>query len=476
MSIRFLAFSPEIILLLGLVIMMLTARFRTVQNTPKTFFTLSRFTLLAALLAAVVFYDRSSLPAYFVNNSYTVLFKGLVYLLGMSWFFLSCKWFLNKNLPTFRYYALGLTAILLFSLLISAQNLLIVWLLFLGSALVNFFLIRLNPEEEELAAVQAGRYLAFAFGAAVLMAGALAVFYVHFSGWNYSHLYHQLARPENLTNLNLWACGLFLCGLLFALAIAPFHFWLPDVIRTAVLPVSGYLMLIPVVAFVGCFVNLMLNVFFPVGAALYDWLNLLAFATLFIGAVAANQEGNIRVLFAYTALYNLAVVLIGILNFTEDGTLSGFVYMLIYTLAYIGIYTVFLGCKSNGDYVSALRDLSGISHTKPGLSAALLIFMVSMIGSPPLLGFLGKLSVVNNLLIEGRYVTAAAILLGVISVANAYLQVVRTIYFEPSVKSFDRIDRSIYLSLFVNLVLVVILILNPGGLIRDFETLLSSVF
>ena len=140
-----------------------------------------------------------------------------------------------------------------------------------------------------------------------------------------------------------------------------------------------------------------------------------------------------------------------------------------------GIYTVFLGLKSKGDYLELLEDISGLSEVRPYISAAFLIFMVSLIGVPPLLGFWGRLSLINTLAWEERWGHILMLMIALVLMANAYLQVIRTVYFQPLRHNFDRTDKAIYICLFINLILVLISILNPAYLLHDAEIVLNGV-
>ena len=198
--------------------------------------------------------------------------------------------------------------------------------------------------------------------------------------------------------------------------------------------------------------------------------------SLVVGALSANGENNLRRLFAFSTVYNLGFMLFGIVSFQTVALLSAFAYTVIYVLSMAGIYTVFLGLKSRGNYLVCVDDIGGLSEVKPYLSAALLIFMFSLIGVPPLLGFVGRLSVINNLIVDERWLHVVLLMLSLLFMANAYLQVIRKIYFSPLKNSFDRTDKSIYICLFINLVLVVISLLNPGYLLHDAELILSGAF
>ena len=123
-----------------------------------------------------------------------------------------------------------------------------------------------------------------------------------------------------------------------------------------------------------------------------------------------------------------------------------------------------------------LSEISGLSKSKQYISAALLLFMVSLIGSPPMLGFLGKLSVVNNLVLEQNYVLVAVVLASLILISNGYLRLVKSLYFESVTHGFDRTDKGIYIFMFVNLIVVVVSLLHPRLLMNDFEKMLITVF
>ena len=102
--------------------------------------------------------------------------------------------------------------------------------------------------------------------------------------------------------------------------------------------------------------------------------------------------------------------------------------------------------------------------------------MISLIGTPPLLGFLGKLSVMNNLVILGNYWGILLISLALLMLAAAYLRVIKVMYFDVRTGVFDRADKGIYICLLINIILVLISILNPKYLMSDVERILVTVF
>lgn len=465
---------PEISLLICLGVMALVARYRTSQ-TAKTFFTISKIFLFISLLSTVIFYNKSAVSDMWVNSSYTTLFKVIIYLLSLAWFFLSCKWYLNKDYSAYSFYSLGMLSILLLTLAISAINLFVLLGVVPLLGLLNYYLILQNKKEDENIQRQAKMYLGLVFFFSILMLFGCVWLYQQTNSLAYEAIY-KLYEYGNYGAWDLLAAALIITPLLFMLAVAPFHSWFVDVIGGAILPVSGYLTFIPVFAYSCVLINIILHAFYPLYALLQPALIILAFLSIFMGAISANGEKNIRRLFAYSSVYQVGFMLVTILTFNYHSVLSAFVYLCVYAFAMIGIYSVFLGLKANGEYLDELADISGLAKAKPYVSAAFLVFIISLIGSPPMLGFLGKLSVINNLVIEGRWYTMLAVSGSLLLIANAYLQVIRTIYFEPGVKRFDRVDQGIYICLFINLIVVVISILNPSFLLHDAEQILRRAF
>lgn len=465
---------PELALLGFLLAAWLINRYRTV-NTPKTFFTLSKYFLLAAILGTVVFYNKSAFPGLWVNTPYSTLFKIVIYLLALAWYYLSSKWFLAKNKSSYQFYNLVMLALLALELLISAASLLLPLVLVPLLCWINWRLLRLYTDPDEIR-VMSRLYAFLSWLFILLLAGGIVLIGSRAGTFDCAGVFAYFQNRGALALADYAAVGMILASLLFMLAIAPFHSWYLGMLTYAILPVCGFLTLIPPFAHLSCLINLITNVFGEAGGFMRLVLIIFAAFSLFVGALSANGAANIRRLFGFSSVYHLGFMLFSIVSFNHGGMLSAFAYMMIYLLAMAGVYTVFLGLKSRGDFLADLEDIDGLSNAKPYLAAAFLIFMISLTGTPPLLGFLGRLSVINNLVVDERWVSVGVLLLSILFMANAYLQVIRTIYFEPVKHNFDRTDKAIYICLFINLILVMISIINPTYLLQDAEKILSGVF
>ncbi len=464
---------PEL-LFIGFIPVALAVNGYRESKTAKTFFTLSKFFLCAIILATIIFYNKSVWPDLWQNSRYSTMFKVLVYAAGLVWFYLSSKWFLNKSRSSFRFYLVGMFMLLLFGLLLSAQNLLVPVVVVPLLCWSTRILILQHWDEDKVAFVARQYTVMAAVFCMLLWAGAAILAYQAHS-WVYADIRQFLNSGVAGGSLTYGAVVAIMGTLLFMLAAAPFHFWFVSAVSVAILPVCGFLTIIPPFVYLACLITLITGVFAPLAAELRPLLLTVGALSLLIGAVSANAQTNIRRLFAFSTVYNFGVMFLGILVFDAAAIVGAFVYIIIYVMGMIGIYTVFLAFKSKGDYLSDLADINGVSTAKPYVSAAFLIFMISLIGVPPLLGFWGRLSLINVLVRTEQWWLVLGLLAALVLIANAYLQVIRAVYFMPRQNSFDRTDKAIYICLLVNVLLVLVSILNPAYLLHDAEIVLSGV-
>lgn len=443
-------------------------------KTAKTFYTLSKFFLLFALLFTIIFYNKSVWPTIWENSRYTTLFKVSVYLVAFVWFYLSSKWFLNKNRSSYVFYNSAIYSLLLFGILLSARNLLVPTICVPLLCILTVVLVMQHWDTEKVYQV-VKLYGAFALLSVILLWVGCLILKKDIGNLSYSGIQEFLSQTPSVKISTYIAVTLVLSSLLFMCGAAPFHFWYTEIIGVAILPVCGFITLIPPFVYLSCLISLMTGAFSPLVEDLRPLLLSFAFVSMGFGAISANGQTHIRRLFAYSSVYNFGLMLLGIISFSSISVVGGFVHTIIYVMAMAGIYTSFLGLKSKGEYLCEISSINGLSEVKPYISTATVLFMISLIGVPPLLGFWGRLSLINTLVTEERWLDAGLFFIALIFMTNAFLRVIRSIYFEPLQNSFDRTDKSIYICLFINLVLVLISIFNPAYLLHDAQIVLSGV-
>ena len=215
-----------------------------------------------------------------------------------------------------------------------------------------------------------------------------------------------------------------------------------------------YIQIVPVFAYYAVFIQLVavpLNVSFELLKPAFYAFSLVS---IFIGAIGANGEINLRRIMAYSRIFVLGTVLALLLVFHQQSVFSSFIYLLVGMLSLAGVFAAFYALKSKGDYLRRLNELSGLAESKPFIAASMLVFMVSLLGFPPLLGFLGMVSVMNNLVAYQEYFFISVLMIGIVVLAAAYLRVIKTFYFDTKRSNFDRVDNGIYFVLVLFLIVL----------------------
>jgi len=188
----------------------------------------------------------------------------------------------------------------------------------------------------------------------------------------------------------------------------PFHMWTPDVYEGAPTPVTAFFASAPKVAAIALATRVAID---AMGPAIADWRQIVIFASLasiLFGSIAAIRQENIKRLLAYSSIANVGFALVGFGAGGEAGVSSVLYYVAIYVVMTLGSFLVVLQMRDHeGRPVETISSLAGMSRTRPGLAVALAIFMFSLAGIPPLLGFFSKLQVFLAAVHAGLYVFAA---------------------------------------------------------------------
>jgi len=225
-------------------------------------------------------------------------------------------------------------------------------------------------------------------------------------------------------------------GLAFKISAVPFHMWTPDVYEGAPTPVTAFFASAPKMAAMAMAVRVATE---AMGPAVHDWRQIVVFAALasiVLGAFGAIGQRNIKRLLAYSSINNVGFALIGLAAGTQAGVASVLFYMAVYVVMTLGCFLIVLQMRdSEGNQVETLDSMAGMSRTRPGLALAMAIFMFSLAGIPPLLGFFAKLEVFNAATAAGLFPLAVLGIIGSVPGAFYYLSVIKRMYFdEPAPK------------------------------------------
>ncbi len=226
--------------------------------------------------------------------------------------------------------------------------------------------------------------------------------------------------------------GLLLVGLGFKAGLVPFHMWTPDVYEGAPTSVTAYM---AAAAKIGAFAALLrvLNAFIPISSYWLIVIQVIAVLTMFGGNIIAITQDNVKRMLAYSSIAHAGYLLVAVAAACNTGSRlttlqqaaahssafgAAMFYLLAYSLTTIGAFGVLIWLSKRGRDIQTLNDLKGLARTDPAAAYTMLIFMLSLGGIPPTMGFMGKWFIFNATMQSGQ--TWLALCLGVASIISVY--------------------------------------------------------
>lgn len=324
-----------------------------------------------------------------ILNPLTLGAKGILFGLAVMVCILSAEQAPNSHVS--EYYALLLLSTLGAGLLVCTENIL---LLFVGLELISLSLYALTAfNKTSLASTEAGlKYFTFGAVSSAFLLFGLSYFYGVTNTLDLHDAGLAIASMSAIPSLLRVAILLILVGLGFKIAMAPFHFWAPDVYQSAPTPVAGWIASGSKVA--GFFV--LIKILQPVSispATTAIWSGALALSaalSLIVGNLGALRQNNLKRLLAYSSIGHAGYMLIGILGGSIDGMASVFFYVMIYAFANLGAFGVINLASDRLGRDADISDFAGMWKREPVFAALTGIFFLSLAGIPPLAGFIGK--------------------------------------------------------------------------------------
>ena len=462
--------SPLLALLVGIIGMLL---FNKEQVNNSRCFHMARLVLLISFFLVIVFYNKALLPTITQGSHFTLLFECLLYLCAFVVLYLSKKWFASMNEAGNIFCCCIFTAVLCGCLLIESHNLLLTAVMCILLMLNNYVLLA-NFRKNKEYVLSIKTYMSIMFMCWMVLIGALGILYYFQLDFSYDMLRVDLDVNHDNPLIYTAMAGVII-GFVFLLGLAPLHFGFTEALSETILPVITYFILVPVVACVGSFIQLNLHVLAPMHDKLKFFYEAVALLSIGVGAVGACSAQNIRKIFAYGAVNHLGLLMLVLYHFTMKTVDSSFVYLFVYLLAMGGVCTTLFGLKIKGEYLEMLHEFCGAAYKRPYVAAMMTVFIFSLLGVPPFLGFLGTFSVLSRLAVYNLY-ELVYVLIMMLVLAYAYIQVIRTFYFEESKAVFDRADKGIYTAMLFNAVLMLVIMVNPQYLVEDFVLMIETVF
>ena len=222
-----------------------------------------------------------------------------------------------------------------------------------------------------------------------------------------------------------------LAGLGFKISAVPFHMWTPDVYEGAPTPVTTFFATAPKVAAMALMTRVVIDAMGPAVGAWQQIIIFLSLASIILGAVGAIGQKNIKRLLAYSSINNVGYMLIGLAAGTQQGVEGVLTYLLVYVVTTLGSFLVVLQLRDDqGNQIESIPALAGYSQRRPGLAAAMAVFLFSLAGIPPLFGFWPKYLVFEAAVNANLVPLAVAGIVASVIGAFYYIAIIKTMYFD----------------------------------------------
>lgn len=337
-------------------------------------------------------------------------------------------------------FTLSLFSLLGISVMLSANNFLIVYL---GLELMSLSLYALTAmRRDNLEATEAAmKYFVLGALASGFLLYGLSMMYGAAGSLDIPQVFNAIATGQINKAVLVFGTVFIVAGLAFKLGAVPFHMWIPDVYQGAPTAVTLLIAGAPKLAAFAITFRLLVEGMSGVAADWQQMLMLLAVASMLLGNLAAIAQSNLKRMLAYSTIGQIGFMLLGftptvISNNTfsaANGYSSALFYLISYVLTTLGTFGIIMLLSRRGFESEHIDDLKGLASRSPWYAAVMAIFMFSLAGIPPTVGFYAKLAVLQSLVStnDTTYIVLAVIAV-VLSLVGAfyYLRLVKVMYFD----------------------------------------------
>ena len=446
MASNFMAVLPEEVLSIGAIALMLVAAWGGAAATRAVSIA-AVFVLVGAGIALAVPGSGVAFAGLYRADGFATFAKVLIYGATAVAIIMAPDFFRRTAGDDLRpeYPVLMLLSAVGMGMMVSATDLLTLYVGLELQSLAAYVLASFMRRDTRSAEAGLKYFILGALASGILLYGISLVY-----GFTGSTLFDQIAGAyhANATlagdarSLGLMFGLVFVfAGIAFKIAAVPFHMWTPDVYEGAPTPVTAFFASAPKVAAMALAVRVAVA---AMGPAMGEWRQIVIFAALasiILGAVAAIGQSNIKRLLAYSSINNVGFVLVGLAAGTPEGVAAVLFYLTVYIVMTLGSFLIVLRMRdAAGEPVETIASLAGLSQTRPGLAAAMAVFMFSLAGIPPLLGFNAKLAVFSAAVDAGLYPLAVVGFVASVIGAYYYLRVIKVMYFDEPAPAFQRSD------------------------------------
>jgi NADH-quinone oxidoreductase subunit N len=364
-----------------------------------------------------------------------------------------------------EFYPLVLFATAGMVLIAAANDLIVVFIALEILSLSLYVLTGLGGRRSNEAAMK--YFLLGAFSSAFFLYG-IAMAYGATGSTKIPDVVGALGGQTGSQALALLGMGLLVIGFGFKVSAAPFHMWTPDVYQGAPTPVVAFMSAATKVAAFFALMRVLDVALQPLTTTWTPVLYVLSVVSVVLGAVFAAAQRDVKRMLAYSSVAHAGFILAGLTSPNMIGIRAAMFYLIAYTVMTVGAFGVTMVVAVKTDEPSSYDSYDGLAARSPGLAALLAIFLLSLAGIPPTVGFIAKVTVFGSAIRAGNWPLVVVCVLASVIAAYAYLRVIVRMYFRAPQLAVDD-DRSLVPQVAGLVLAVTVLVLGV------FPRLLSSV-
>lgn len=461
----YLPLLPEIIVLLGAVILLLLGVFQEGKG-EKLVWGLTMIVLAAAVFVSVKDWGVTAtlFNGSFQIDDFTRLLKILVLVGGIICIYMSISYLTEAGMFKSEYMVLILFSILGMMMMISANDLIAMYLGLEVQSLALYVMAAFRRDNVRSSEAGMKYFVLGALSSGMLLYGCSMVY--GFSGSIYFSEIAQTAITNGAVSVGMVIGLVFiLAGLAFKVSAVPFHMWTPDVYEGAPTTVTAFFAACPKIAAMGILVRIIFEAFPELTTQWNQVIIFISIASMILGAFGAIGQTNIKRLMAYSSIGNMGFALVGLTAGNREGVEGVLIYLMIYLVMTVGVFALILSMRRNEKMVEDIEDLRGLSQTNLPAAFMLALLMFSLAGIPPLAGFFAKFYVFMAAVKADMFVLAVIGVLASVVGAFYYLRIIKIMFFDEAKDAFNEMPSQLKVVLGLSGLFVLLYIVYPNPLI-----------
>jgi NADH-quinone oxidoreductase subunit N len=424
---------PEMVLLALASFILVADTFWSKRSQFATYYATQVSLLIVAFLVLSTFTTETliTFDGSFIRDSFADVLKIFVVITTIGVFVFSREYLLQAKFYSGEFFVLGLFGVLGMFVMISANNMITLYLGLEIMSLAMYAMIALRKTDGVASEASMKYFVLGALATGMLLYG-FSMLYGATGSITFPEMAQVIASGDANAQVLAFGVVFVVIGLAFKLGAVPFHMWVPDVYHGSPTAVTLYLGTAPKIAAFAMVYRLLYE---AMPGLVNEWQQLiiaLSVLSLAIGAIVAIAQDNLKRLLAYSAIGHVGFLLLGVIAANNDGFSASMFYIIVYAITGVAGFGMIVALARTGNEFDRIADFKGLNKKNPWLALMMMIVMFSMAGIPPFIGFWAKILVIEEVVAAGfTWLAVFAVLTAVIS-AYYYLKVVWAMYFEES--------------------------------------------